>query len=69
MDADHTQRRGLYRNPLIQKLVNVMWFRNCQDKGVTYDKYFHPIKAEMLSLVLTVASTFIINFFYGSNLV
>ena len=62
-------RRGLYRNPLIQKLVNVMWFRNRQDEGVTYDKYFHPIKAEMLALVLTAASTLYKAFFYGTNLV
>ena len=62
-------RRGLYRNPLIQKLINVMWFRNRQDEGVVYDQYFHPIKVEMLALVLTAASTLFYKKFYHSNLV
>lgn len=50
----HSERRGLYKNPLIQKIVNVMWFRNRQDEGIKFNKYFHPIKPEMVALVLTV---------------
>ena len=60
---DHTQRRGLYRNPLLQKIINVMWFQNRQDEGVVYNKYFHPMKAETIALVLTVVSAFFIIIF------
>jgi hypothetical protein len=55
-DRDPANRRGLYKNPLIQKVLNVMWFRNRQDEGVVYDNYFQPIKVETLALVLTVVS-------------
>ncbi|KAF9562391.1 hypothetical protein CPC08DRAFT_381138 [Agrocybe pediades] len=52
--ADPAQRKGLYRNPLIQKIVNAMWFRNRQDIGVTYDSFFSPFRHETIALVLTV---------------
>jgi hypothetical protein len=38
-----------------------MWFRNRQDEGVVYDKYFHPMKAETVALVLTVVIKLFIN--------
>jgi hypothetical protein len=65
---NHTLRRGLYRNPLIQKIVNVMWFRNRQDEGVTYRKYFHPMRAETVALVLTVVSFFFMSVFLFLNM-
>ncbi|KAF8954315.1 hypothetical protein BDZ97DRAFT_1913946 [Flammula alnicola] len=53
-DADHMKRKGLYKNPLIQKIINTMWFRNRQDEGVIFEGYFRPIRPETIALVLTV---------------
>ena len=51
---DPEQRSGLYKNPLIQKIVNVMWFRNALDEGVSYPDHFQPLKTHTVALVLTV---------------
>ncbi|KAF8233249.1 hypothetical protein L208DRAFT_1267700, partial [Tricholoma matsutake] len=47
------ERKGLYQSKLIQKVVNAMWFRNKQDKGISYSFYFNPFTIPALALVLT----------------
>ena len=43
MGAVETDRKGLFRNKNIQKVVNAMWFANKQDDGVSYPEYFKPM--------------------------
>ncbi|KAG6809062.1 hypothetical protein H0H92_001752 [Tricholoma furcatifolium] len=46
--------KGLYQTPLIQKIVNVMWFQNKHDEGVKFIKTFNPFPIPALALVLSV---------------
>lgn len=46
-------RKGLLQNPLIQRVVNMMWFQNKNDEGVVFSDYFNPIPIPALALVLT----------------
>ncbi|KAF8882080.1 hypothetical protein BD779DRAFT_1473052 [Infundibulicybe gibba] len=48
-----TPRRGLYRNPIIQKGINVIWFRNKFDEGIEFSDMFDPIPIEAIAFVLT----------------
>ncbi|KIM88272.1 hypothetical protein PILCRDRAFT_62582, partial [Piloderma croceum F 1598] len=48
-----TDRKGLFRNKNIQKVVNAMWFANKQDDGVSYPEYFKPMPDITVALVLT----------------
>jgi Domain of unknown function (DUF6532) len=54
MGAVETDRKGLFRNKNIQKVVNAMWFVNKQDDGVSYPEYFKPMPDITVALVLTV---------------
>jgi len=45
---------GLYRHPIIQKVVNITWFQNKDDVGIIFHQYFAPIPFEAIALVLTV---------------
>ena len=47
-------RRGIYRHPIIQKAINIVWFVNKSDEGVVYSDYFKPISNATIALVLTV---------------
>ncbi|KAH9926045.1 uncharacterized protein B0H18DRAFT_876831, partial [Fomitopsis serialis] len=49
----HAERKGIYRNPIIQKAVNAMWFVNKNDEGVVYRDFFEPFAIEALAFVLT----------------
>ena len=53
MGAVETDRKGLFRNKNIQKVVNAMWFANKQDDGVSYPEYFKPMPDITVALVLT----------------
>jgi hypothetical protein len=53
MGAMETDRKGLFRNKNIQKVVNAMWFANKQDDGVSYPEYFKPMPDITVALVLT----------------
>ncbi|KAI6127059.1 hypothetical protein F5141DRAFT_1210367 [Pisolithus sp. B1] len=39
--------------PLIQKIINMMWFANKHDDGVTFADHFNPFPYPVLALVLT----------------
>ena len=56
MSATEANRKGLFRNKNIQKVVNAMWFSKKQDGGVIYHKYFKPLPDVTLALVLTAVT-------------
>ncbi|KIK19784.1 hypothetical protein PISMIDRAFT_106938, partial [Pisolithus microcarpus 441] len=47
------KRRGFLKAPLIQKIVNTMWFANKHDDGVVFHKHYKPFPYPALALVLT----------------
>ncbi|KAJ7086938.1 hypothetical protein C8R44DRAFT_650372 [Mycena epipterygia] len=49
---DIKSRKGIYRNPILQKTVNVMWFANRRDEGVMYPELFNPFPKQGLGIVL-----------------
>ena len=59
-NADTTNRKGMYQARILQKVVNVMWFRNKQDKGVVHAAQFSPLTISALALVLAAVRTHIV---------
>ncbi|KAI6004872.1 hypothetical protein EDD15DRAFT_2191630 [Pisolithus albus] len=53
MSADDDGRRGFLKAPLIQKIINTMWFANKHDDGVRFHNHFKPFPYPALALVLT----------------
>jgi hypothetical protein len=53
MGATGAERKGLFCNKNIQKVVNAMWFANKQDDGVISPEYFKPMRDVTVALVLT----------------
>ena len=43
----------MYQAKIVQKVVNVMWFRNKQDEGVIHEANFNPLSIQALALTLT----------------
>ena len=43
-----------YRHPIIQKIINITWFKNNDDIGIVFHKYFNPIPFEAIALAATV---------------
>ncbi|KAJ6564236.1 hypothetical protein B0H19DRAFT_941479 [Mycena capillaripes] len=56
---DPKTRKGIYRAALIQKSINIMWFANSRDEGVSFPEFFNPITKPGLALVLTAAENLI----------
>ncbi|KAI6095191.1 hypothetical protein F5141DRAFT_1068573 [Pisolithus sp. B1] len=52
MAAKEDMRRGFLKAPLIQKIVNTMWFVNKHDNGVMFHNHFKPFPYPALALVL-----------------
>ncbi|KIN95290.1 hypothetical protein M404DRAFT_166116, partial [Pisolithus tinctorius Marx 270] len=46
-------RRGFLKVPLIQKIINMMWFANKHDEGVKFPEHFKPFPYPVLALILT----------------
>ena len=59
MAAQEDERRGFLKAPLIQKIVNTMWFANKTNKAVVFAQYFKPFPFPFpaLTLVLTAVSS------------
>jgi uncharacterized protein DUF6532 len=57
----------MYQAKIIQKVVNVMWFRNKQDEGVIHEKKFNPFTIPALALVLAAVSYLQIYLLYSYN--
>jgi hypothetical protein len=49
-----------YRHPIIQKAINILWFKNKNDDGMTFQEHFSPIPIPALALVLTVVGVNVI---------
>jgi len=45
---------GFLKAPIIQKIVNTMWFANKNDEGIKYQTWFKPFPVPTLALILTV---------------
>ncbi|KIK11687.1 hypothetical protein PISMIDRAFT_39383, partial [Pisolithus microcarpus 441] len=52
MAADEDGRCGFLKAPLIQKIVNTMWFANKHDDGVVFHNHYHLFPYPTLALVL-----------------
>ena len=52
------KRKGIYKHPIIQKAINIMWFKNKQDEGtsILYCDLFNLISVPSIALILTVVS-------------
>ncbi|KIK25342.1 hypothetical protein PISMIDRAFT_97028 [Pisolithus microcarpus 441] len=50
---DEDGRRGFLKAPLIQKIINTMWFVNKHDDGVRFHNHLKPFPYPALALVLT----------------
>ncbi|KAI6020045.1 hypothetical protein PISMIDRAFT_74604, partial [Pisolithus microcarpus 441] len=49
-------RHGFLKAPLIQKIINTMWFANKHDEGIMFPEHFKPFPYPTLALVLTAVS-------------
>lgn len=51
-------KSGIFRAPLIQKIINKVWFKNKQDEGVIHPEFSEDDKLPMatIAFVLTVVS-------------
>ena len=58
MSATEADRKDIFCNKNIQKVVNAMWFAKKQDEGVVYYKYFKPLPDVTFALVLTAVRPF-----------
>jgi len=47
---------GFLKAPIIQKIINTMWFANKNDEGVKHHVLFKPFPLPALALVLTAVS-------------
>ena len=53
-DSEGTlKRKGIYSHPIIQKVVNKMWFKNKRDEGIMFPNFFNPISVPSIALILT----------------
>ncbi|KDQ52227.1 hypothetical protein JAAARDRAFT_138972, partial [Jaapia argillacea MUCL 33604] len=51
---DPATRYGMYQHPIIQQLINTMWFQDPHDKGLIYHRYFkRRIPLVTIALILT----------------
>jgi len=50
------ERRGFLKAPIIQKIINTMWFTNKNDEGIKQHSSFKLFLLPALALVLTVVS-------------
>ncbi|KAI6126587.1 hypothetical protein F5141DRAFT_997432, partial [Pisolithus sp. B1] len=53
MVAEEDAQRGFLKAPLIQKIINMMWFANKHGDGVVFHNHFKPFPYPALALVLT----------------
>ncbi|KAI5993207.1 hypothetical protein EDD15DRAFT_2196649 [Pisolithus albus] len=53
MAAQEDGQRGFLKAPLIQKIINMMWFANKHDDGISFADHFNPFPYPALALVLT----------------
>ncbi|KII91100.1 hypothetical protein PLICRDRAFT_28925, partial [Plicaturopsis crispa FD-325 SS-3] len=61
---DETLKNSLYRNRIIQKLLNQQWFRNAQADGLRFPEHYSPsgrIPLVTIALIMTACYAFRLN--------
>jgi Domain of unknown function (DUF6532) len=54
---DGTRREnGPYRHPIIQRAINISWFRDKNDVGAQHHEHFTPMPERAIALTLTVVT-------------
>lgn len=43
-----------YQHPIIQEAINILWFKNKDDDGMTFQEHFSPMPIPAMALVLAV---------------
>ncbi|KAJ7218955.1 hypothetical protein C8J57DRAFT_1254652 [Mycena rebaudengoi] len=56
---DIKERKGMYKNTILQTAVNAMWFANRRDEGAMYPEYFDPFPLQAFGLTLAVIENLI----------
>ncbi|KIJ92746.1 hypothetical protein K443DRAFT_13365 [Laccaria amethystina LaAM-08-1] len=46
--------KGIYQHPIIQRLINKMWFKNRHNEGIEYEESFNPLPVPAIALMLTI---------------
>ncbi|KAH9023486.1 hypothetical protein EDB85DRAFT_1984460 [Lactarius pseudohatsudake] len=42
----------VFRNPVIQKAINVLWFRNREDDGIMFHEHFSPMPIPAIAFII-----------------
>ncbi|KAJ7850543.1 hypothetical protein B0H13DRAFT_53937 [Mycena leptocephala] len=50
---DVEAKKGLYKHPILQSIVNAMWFANRRDEGPRHPEFFSPLHSRSLAVILT----------------
>ncbi|KAJ7233461.1 hypothetical protein C8J57DRAFT_1090518 [Mycena rebaudengoi] len=58
-NQDIKERKGMYKNTILQTAVNAMWFANRRDEGAMYPEYFDPFPLQAFGLTLAVIENLI----------
>ncbi|KAJ7229334.1 hypothetical protein C8J57DRAFT_1583232 [Mycena rebaudengoi] len=56
---DIKERKGMYKNTILQTAVNAMWFANRRDEGAMYPEYIDPFPLQAFGLTLAVIENLI----------
>ena len=48
-----------YRHSIIQEAINILWFKNKDDDGMTFQEHFSPMPIRAMALVLTAVGLII----------
>ncbi|KAI9455277.1 hypothetical protein HD554DRAFT_2042827 [Boletus coccyginus] len=51
---DRMVMNSMYQNPLISKLINIVWFTNAKEDGILFPEHFNSFCIMTITLVLTV---------------
>ncbi|KIM68371.1 hypothetical protein SCLCIDRAFT_20295 [Scleroderma citrinum Foug A] len=62
------KHHGFLKAPIIQKIINMMWFANKNDEGIKYHAWFKPFPLPALTLVLTVIECCIDKWMTGTHM-
>ncbi|KAI0288503.1 hypothetical protein B0F90DRAFT_1802638 [Multifurca ochricompacta] len=53
-DMGTGKRHNPYRHPIIQRAINITWFRSKDDVGVVFHERFSPMPISVIALALAV---------------
>ncbi|KII88253.1 hypothetical protein PLICRDRAFT_41411 [Plicaturopsis crispa FD-325 SS-3] len=65
-DPNPQERKGLYQHPIIQTLINTVWYKDCGDQGITWPEYT-PFPLPALALTLTAIECAVDEWVSGSH--